>query len=492
LPTPDTHPAALHPVANNAALVWLRRDLRIVDHAALHAALSSHPRVWCAFVFDSDLLDALRQRPGLGASRRVVFILAALAQMDRTLRQHGSALIIRHGSAAEAIPRLALELGVTEVVASRDAEPAAIARDAAVAAALEQQGIAWRDCKDQVVFERSEVMSQAGTPFSVFTPYRNAWLRRLAASDLAPHDTGPLLDRLAPVSHPGALPTLAALGFADPQLNALPMPLGMEGAQHLLQDFSERIDAYADKRDFPALKGPSYLSPHLRFGTVSVRQLAALAHGQGGRGAETWLSELVWREFYQMILWHRPHVVERSFKPAFDALTWDHAPDLFAAWCEGRTGYPLVDAAMRQLNQTGWMHNRLRMVTASFLTKDLGIHWRDGAQYFADQLIDHELAANNGGWQWAASTGCDAQPWFRIFNPVTQSEKFDPAGKFIRRYVPELAAVPDKFLHAPWRMDAAEQSKCGVVIGRDYPQPVVDHAVARARTLERFGKLKSH
>ena len=231
MPTPDTHPAAVLPVAADAALVWLRRDLRIADHAALHAALSSHLRVWCAFVFDSELLDALRQRPGLGASRRVAFILAALAQVDRTLRNHGSALIVRHGSAPEAIPRLAAELGVTEVVTSRDVEPTAIARDAAVAAALEQQGIAWRDCKDQVIFERSEVMSQAGTPFSVFTPYRNAWLRRLAASDLAAYETGPLLDRLAPVSHPGELPTLATLGFADPHLDALPMLLGMEGAQ---------------------------------------------------------------------------------------------------------------------------------------------------------------------------------------------------------------------------------------------------------------------
>jgi deoxyribodipyrimidine photo-lyase len=253
----------------------------------------------------------------------------------------------------------------------------------------------------------------------------------------------------------------------------------------LFEDFLTRIDRYHETRDFPAVEGTSCLSPHLRFGTVSVRQLAAVAYAESllanGKGAATWLNELIWREFYQMILWHRPDVIDRSFKAECDALVWDAAPDLFAAWQEGRTGYPLVDAAMRQLRQSGWMHNRLRMVTASFLTKDLGIDWRLGERHFADWLLDYELASNNGGWQWAASTGCDAQPWFRIFNPVTQSEKFDPQGRFIRRYVPELENVPNKFIHAPWKMP---------VPPANYPAPGVDHAAARERTLARFVTLR--
>jgi deoxyribodipyrimidine photo-lyase len=255
------------------------------------------------------------------------------------------------------------------------------------------------------------------------------------------------------------------------------------------------------QRDYPAVKGVSYLSVHLRFGTISIRELAsaAIAAGaldagkDGAEGAATWLSELIWRDFYFMILDCFPHVAQRSFKPEYDALVWEQgsrADEHFAAWCAGRTGYPLVDAAMRQLNSTGFMHNRLRMVVASFLTKDLGIHWQRGEAWFARQLNDFDLAANNGGWQWAASTGCDAQPYFRIFNPVTQSERFDPAGKFIRRYLPELLAVPDKHIHAPWRMNAAEQSACGVLVGRDTPAPLVDHDEARRLALARYAVVK--
>jgi deoxyribodipyrimidine photo-lyase len=226
----------------------------------------------------------------------------------------------------------------------------------------------------------------------------------------------------------------------------------------------------------------------LRFGTVSIRQLAAFAWRHGGDGATTWLAELAWRDFYQMILWSHPQVIDAAFRPEYDAVSWLDAPEHFAAWCEARTGYPLVDAALRQLVQTGYMHNRLRMIVASFLTKDLQIDWRQGERFFARHLLDYDLAANNGGWQWAASTGCDAQPWFRIFNPVTQSQRFDPGGTFIRRYLPELARVPDKFVHAPWTMNAAQQAHCGVRIGVDYPAPIVDHALAREQTLARFGR----
>jgi deoxyribodipyrimidine photo-lyase len=264
----------------------------------------------------------------------------------------------------------------------------------------------------------------------------------------------------------------------------------MSGAQRLFKEFLDRIGVYHERRDFPAVKGPSYLSAHLRFGTISIRELAQAAHSLGGRGAETWLSELVWRDFYFAILHHFPQVVGHSFKPELDALPFTNDEAKWRAWCEGRTGYPLVDAAMRQINRTGYMHNRLRMVAASFLVKDLHVDWRWGERYFADHLNDFDLAANNGGWQWAASTGCDAQPYFRIFNPVTQSEKFDPDGKFIRKYVPELARVPAKLVHAPWTMRTVDQEAARCVIGRDYPAPIVDHARARAITLALYGKAE--
>jgi deoxyribodipyrimidine photo-lyase len=479
---------------DTSALVWFRRDLRDFDHAALSLALRRHARVHCAFVFDTDILAPLRQRR-LFADRRVEFILNCVAELDAALRARGGGLIVRHGRAVAEIPRLAAELGAAAVYANRDYEPAARARDAAVAAALAADGRVFRDCKDQVIFERDEILTQAGTPFAVFTPYARAWRAKLAPADLAAHDCTARAGQLAPSAtvpptRPAGstlgVPSLQALGFVPTDLAELRMPCGMAGGAALLDDFLDRIDRYHEQRDFPALKGVSYLSPHLRCGTVSIRQLVAAAHAAsllpGGKGAQTWLGELIWREFYQMVLWQRPDVVDHCWRRECDALAWDDAPDLLDAWREGRTGYPLVDAAQRQLRASGWMHNRLRMVSASFLVKDLGLDWRLGEAHFADWLLDYDLAANNGGWQWCASTGCDAQPWFRIFNPVTQSEKFDPQGKFIRRYVPELAEVPDKFIHAPWRMGSPPAG---------YPAPLVDHARARERTLARYGKLKN-
>lgn len=476
-------------IAPPAALVWFRRDLRDVDHAALSHALAEFERVFCVFVFDSEILDALPTR----ADRRVEFIRDSLAELDARLREQGGGLIVRHGRARSEIPRLAHELAVAAVFYNRDYEPQAIARDAEVAAALDAQGVALRSFKDQVVFERRDVLTGGGKPFSVFTPYRNAWLAHLSPRDLAPHLCS-ARGRLAAPPDEATIPTLAQIGFEPTNLHDIKLPCGMHGARQLFDEFLSRIDAYHERRDFPALKGPSYLSMHLRFGTISIRALASEAHARmlhGSKGAEVWLGELIWRDFYHMVLALNPHVVGAAFRPAYDALVFDARPDWYAAWCEGRTGYPLVDAAMRQLNGTGYMHNRLRMVAASFLVKDLGIDWRLGEAWFARQLNDFDLAANNGGWQWAASTGCDAQPYFRIFNPVTQSEKFDAAGAFIRRYVPELAQVSDKRIHAPWQMSAPEQQTARCVIGRDYPAPLVDHAAARSRTLERYQVVKA-
>ena len=475
----------------DSVLVWFRRDLRDTDHAALAEALRRAQRVFCCFVFDREILDALPSR----IDRRVEFIRASLVELDEALRQRGGGLIVRHASASSEIPRLALQLGVDAVFANRDYEPQAKARDARVAAELGGLRIGFESFKDQAVFDGPEVLTQAGRPYTVFTPYRNAWLKRLSDDDLLASAGGQ--GGLVATSLATGVPSLEEIGFKPADLRPLGIVPGMSGARQLVSDFRARIARYAEQRNFPALKGVSCLSVHLRFGTVSIRELVSIALAAGAlaasEGAATWLSELIWRDFYFMILDRFPHVTERSFKPDYDAVAWEqggNADALFAAWCEARTGYPLVDAAMRQLNSTGYMHNRLRMVVASFLTKDLGIDWRRGEAYFASQLNDFDLSANNGGWQWAASSGCDAQPYFRIFNPVTQSERFDPEGRFIRRYLPELSAVPDKFIHAPWRMSAAEQSACGVIIGRDTPTPLVEHDEARRRTLERYAVVK--
>lgn len=469
-----------------SGLVWFRRDLRNHDHAALYHALKTCRQVFAVFVFDTDILAQLARQQ---ADRRIEFILASLQELDQSLRAAGGGLIIRHGSARREIPLLAQQLGVSYVFANRDYEPQAKDRDAEVAERLGSNGISLQLFKDQAIFDGDEVLTQTGRPYSVFTPYKNAWLKRLSPFYLSAYPVARYAHHLAqpPAELARPWPSLAELGFIP---SATPLPAGMAAAQALLQDFHQRIAHYREWRDFPAVKGVSYLSVHLRFGTVSIRELAALAWQDGSAGAQTWLSELIWRDFYFMILDRHPAVVSRAFRPEYEAIVWDVDADLLAAWQEGRTGYPLVDAAMRQLAQSGYMHNRLRMVTASFLCKDFGLDWRLGEEWFARQLNDFDLSANNGGWQWAASTGCDAQPWFRIFNPVTQSEKFDPQGRFIRRYVPELAAVADKYLHAPWQMPPAEQQRCGVIIGRDYPQPLVDHAQARERTLQRYGVLK--
>ena len=468
-------------------LVWFRRDLRDVDHAALSEALRRARRVYCAFVFDRTILDALPTR----ADRRVEFIRESLCELDRALRRRGGALIVRHAIATDEIPRLARELDVDAVFANRDYEPQAKARDAAVAAALGEIGIGFESFKDQVIFDNAEVLTQAGRPYTVFTPYKNAWLKRLTDDDHAPYacDRG----QMVASTQATGVPTLTQIGFVPTNLRQIGVAPGVSGARALIDDFSGRIGRYREQRNYPAIKGVSYLSVHLRFGTVSLRELVSLAQAAGEDGA-TWLSELIWRDFYFMILDCFPHVAERAFKPEYDAIDWrqgEAADALYAAWCQGRTGYPLVDAAMRQLERSGYMHNRLRMVVASFLCKDLGIDWRRGEAWFARQLNDFDLAANNGGWQWAASSGCDAQPYFRIFNPLTQSQRFDPDGRFIRRYLPELAAVPDRYVHAPWLMSKDQQSACGVVIGRDTPAPLVDHAQARRETLARYAVVKT-
>ncbi len=461
------------------SLCWFRRDLRLHDHAALYQALKQSAAGHCAFVFDTDILGKLSNKQ----DRRVEFIWHSLNELQQSLQARGATLRVLSGHPQELIPRLASELNAQAVFCNHDYEPDAVLRDSAVEEKLQQQGIDFHHYKDQVIFEQSEVLTGSGKPFSVFTPYKNAWLKKLDDFYLREYPVSKYLAALAP-SSPIAMPSLASLGFQPTNLDRQALPSGESGAVKLFADFQHCINLYRDARDFPAVKGVSYLSTHLRFGTISIRRLASFAYYAGGAGANTWLSELIWREFYQMLLHHHPHLAQgQTFKAQFNAIAFSNEQMKFAAWCEGRTGYPLIDAAMRQLNQSGYMHNRLRMVAASFLVKDLHIDWRWGERYFAEHLLDFDLAANNGGWQWAASTGCDAQPWFRIFNPITQSEKFDAQGKFIRRYVTELERCTDKWIHSPWLMPLAEQERCGVFIGKQYPSPVVDHALARAQTL---------
>jgi deoxyribodipyrimidine photo-lyase len=468
------------------ALVWFRRDLRDFDHAALYHALKTSKAVYCVFVFDTDILDALENKQ----DRRVEFIWESVRELKTALQAHGGDLIVKHGKAVDIIPTLALELNINAVFTNRDYEPNALQRDEKVAQQLAKNNIAFHDFKDQVIFEKDEVLSLSNKPYSVFSPYKNAHLKKLDDFYLKPYPVDSYIQNLAKIGEhfaPTDLISLEAMGFMRTNLSSMRLPTGMDGGKRLFDDFTERMHQYKDARDFPAAKGVSYLSVHLRFGTVSIRHLARQARDRANTGSQAWLNELIWRDFYFQILHHNPQVATgKAFKAEFEHLAFPNNTTLFKAWCEGKTGYPLIDAAMRQINQTGFMHNRLRMVAASFLVKDLLIDWRWGERFFAEHLIDFDLSANNGGWQWAASTGCDAQPWFRIFNPITQSEKFDGAGKFIRKYVPELVNCSDKEIHAPWQIPPLRQQSIGVIVGKDYPAPIVDHAVQRALALDLY------
>jgi len=473
------------------SLVWLRRDLRLHDNAAIGAALAHDGPIHLAFVFDTDILDLLPR-----ADRRVEFIHQATHAIDAQLREQGGQLHVLHGRPGELIPKLVRKLKVGRVVCARDYEPSAISRDQTVSDLLSEQDVAYEQVRDHVIFEQDNLLTGAGKPYTVFTPYKKKWLSTVKSSQFEPI-VYKLGKRLGKSTSAKKFPSLKSFGFEKTNLTDLGIHGSELTAQELLRDFSNRIGQYTDARNFPAIRGVSYLSVHLRFGTCSIRAAtrAAQSHIKAGKanrdGAQTWLSELIWRDFYFQILHHFPHVVEGSFRPEYDRIKWVDDPSRFDAWCRGQTGYPLVDAAMAQINQTGYMHNRLRMVVASFLTKDLGIDWRLGEQYFAQHLNDFDLSANNGGWQWASSSGCDAQPYFRIFNPVTQSERFDAKGKFIRKYLPQLAELPDKKIHSPWTADAQTLSDAGVSLGQNYPHPVVDHAQARKETLDRYSVVKS-
>ena len=483
-------------------LIWFRRDLRVQDQHALYMALKHCQQVYCVFVFDTHILAPLPK-----ADRRVEFIQESLVDLESELKKFANSedikLITLHGDSTTEILKAASLLKVQAVFTNHDDEPYSLKRDAMVRGKLAELGISFFEFKDHVIFERNEVLTQGGTPYGVFTPYKNSWLKNVTDEDLESFDISAYKTRLAKLKDSdkkhfsNTVHSLEDIGFLFTNLKNLPIRTGIQGGEYLFKDFLKRMDTYNETRDFPFIKGPSYLGVHLRFGTVSIRKLVrtALERTQNGSaGAAVWLSELIWRDFYAQILHHHPRVVQNAFKPEYDNIQWEDdktAKKLFEAWCNAQTGYPIVDAAMHQINSTGYMHNRLRMVVASFLVKDLGIDWRWGESYFAQHLIDFDLASNNGGWQWASSSGCDAQPYFRIFNPISQSKRFDPKGQFIHRYLPALADLGEKDIHAPWEASDLTLQSAGLVLGKNYPKPIVDHAKARERTLMRYSVVKS-
>ncbi len=464
------------------AICWVRRDLRLRDHAPLAIATGQADQVAVVFIFDRNILDELEDRD----DRRVSFILRSLEEMDRKLHAIGSRLVVRIGKPEEEIPKLARELEVDAVFTGRDYELYAKKRDAEVAVALAGEGRGFETVKDTVVFEAGEIVTATGDPFRVYTPYSRAWRRRFIPERDAAFCHADKSAIWTGSDLPNSSWGFEDIGFIPAETVIAP---GEDAAKRRLLDFSTRLSGYGEDRNFPALEATSGLSVHLRFGTISTRECVRAALAGQSEGADKWLSELIWRDFYQDILAHSPHVVEEPFQAKYRGIVYPGQESHWVAWCEGQTGYPLIDGAMRCLRQTGTMHNRLRMVVASFLTKDLLIDYRRGEAWFARFLLDFDLASNNGGWQWAASTGCDPQPYFRIFNPITQSETYDPDGIFIRRWVPELRELKGPAVHFPAKARPMELQAAGVVLGETYPWPIVDHAEMRPRAIELLKSL---
>jgi deoxyribodipyrimidine photo-lyase len=426
-------------------IFWFRRDLRLHDNAGLYEALKEDLPVLPIFIFDKAILDRLEDK----ADKRVAFIYAALAELQLQLEQLQSGLTVLYGLPQEVFQHLLQEYSIKNVFTNHDYEPYAKERDSSVKELLQKDNVVLKTFKDQVIFEKNEVLKDNGEPYTVFTPYSRKWKDKLNSFCLSSYPAKKYFQNLYQYKAPSML-ILESIGFTTLDF---PFP------SKVLKD--EIVKTYGNTRDFPGVEGgTSRLGVHLRFGTVSIREIARIAQSL----SEVYLNELIWREFYQMILWHFPRVGEgRAFKPEFEKIEWRNNEDEFEKWCNGMTGYPIVDAGMRELNSTGFMHNRVRMVVASFLTKHLLIDWRWGEAYFAQKLLDFELASNNGGWQWAAGSGCDAAPFFRIFNPHLQTTKFDKSLAYINKWVPEL----NEF---------------------SYSKPIVEHEFARKRALEVYGK----
>jgi deoxyribodipyrimidine photo-lyase len=458
------------------AVHWFRHDLRLRDNAALCAAAADASELLPVFVLDDRLLHGDRS-----GEPRTRFLLDCVARLAADLASRGSRLVLRHGDPVAEIEKILQETHADLLSFGRAYAPAAMRRDARVRALAARAGVRVIETRDHVVFESRDVLSTQDRPFAVYTPYRRAWERAFEADPQAPLR----VPRLPPAPR-----GIASAALSSPAPGTAEIPTGGEAAaeRRLARFLDTAVARYAERRDFPAEDATSRLSPHLRFGTVSARTCVHLARevaavdGAAAAGARKWVDELVWRDFYWAILAEHPRVATQSYRREFDQVRWNDDEPGFEAWCAGRTGYPIVDAGMRQLAQTGWMHNRVRMICASFLTKDLLVDWRRGEAHFYRLLVDGDPASNNGGWQWAASTGTDAQPYFRIFNPVAQGERFDPEGRFVRRFVPELTRVPDRFVHRPWEAPSPPA---------DYPAPVVSHAERRVVALARYEAARS-
>jgi deoxyribodipyrimidine photo-lyase len=443
-------------------LCWIRRDLRTQDHASLYHALKENSEVVVVFIFDSEILKNLDSQ-----DPRLSFIMDSLSDIDLELKKYGSSLVVKFGNPVDLIPQLALDFKVQSVYTNRDYEPYAKKRDAAVEKILKKEKINFHTYKDHVIFEKHEILTKSRTLFKVFTPYKNEWLFQFEKAETITTNFKPNFKNLKKINFQFQN-ILKENGFS-------PKPSHLHGgeiaAKKLLKSFHKKIDHYHETRDFPSQNGTSQLSPYIRFGNLSIREIIRMAKEKKTPGSSMFLSELIWRDFYQMILDAHPDVEKSSFKKQYDQIKWLGDDKNFKKWCAGLTGFPIVDAAMRCLNQTGLMPNRLRMVVASFLCKTLLIDWRKGEKYFAQKLLDFDLAANNGGWQWCSSSGCDAQPYFRIFNPTTQSEKFDPEGKFIKEWCPEYAQLNAKEIH----------------LAKD---PIVDYKAMRELCLMQYAVVK--
>ncbi|RYY34359.1 MAG: deoxyribodipyrimidine photo-lyase [Sphingobacteriaceae bacterium] len=424
------------------SVFWFRRDLRLNDNAGLYHALKSGNPVLPFFIFDKEILDDLKEKN----DARVTFIYQTIEELRAELKKIGSSLLVIYDNPKGAWEKLLKVYPVAEVYTNHDYEPYATERDGAIADMLKKEGIEFKTYKDQVIFERDEVTKDDGKPYTVFTPYKRKWLEKLKPFYLKAYPNKKYFKNFLQFEA-SAIPTLKEMGFVK------------SDTEFPDKKYKDVMDDYAKTRDFPGIPGTSRIGIHLRFGTVSIRQLADDANSCREK---TWLNELIWREFYMMVLHHFPKTMDHAFRPEYDRVQWVNDKTQFEAWCKGGTGYPIVDAGMREMNATGYMHNRVRMITASFLSKDLLIDWRWGEQYFAQKLLDYEMASNVGGWQWAAGSGTDAAPYFRIFNPESQQKKFDPDLKYIKKWVPEYANFTK------------------------YPKPIVDHKFARERCLKAF------
>ena len=423
------------------SIFWYRRDLRLDDNSGLFNALKKSESVLCVFIFDSFILEKLEDK----TDKRLVFIHHYLEKINKKLNEHGSGLLVKYGNPKTLIPEIAVQENVQAVFTNKDYEPAALDRDNHVALSLKEKGILFEAYKDQVIFEEKEIIKDDGTPYTVFTPYSRKWKKHFFETKQSKFPSEELLFK----THKQELKKILSLDEIGFSFAPLLIPSEIPDREKIIQ--------YSSNRDFPAKNATSKLSVHLRFGTISIRKLAYAYSSV----SESWLNELIWREFYKMILFHFPHVVCSAFKPAYNRIPWENNEEAFFKWCEGKTGIPIVDAGMRELNTTGFMHNRVRMIVASFLTKNLLIDWKLGEAYFAKKLLDFDLSANNGGWQWAASSGCDAAPYFRVFNPSEQQRKFDSQAAYVREWIPELEEL-------------------------SYPGPIVDLKSSREKAIKTY------